>query len=130
MSPMGNARRLYAGKIAKLFAQLMPHGEIMVECAIDTADGTKVADVAWLSQKTCSLIKKEFSCSIAPEICVEVLSPYNSSAEMEFKKQLYLRAGATEFWICDEDGGMKFFNSHGPLQNSALCPAFPAKLES
>ena len=106
----------------------MKSGEILVECAIDTDDSTKVADVAWASEGTFKIIKEEASCSVAPEICVEAISPFNSDEEMTAKQQLYLRAGAKEFWICDERGHMEFLNAAGPLAESLLCPSFPKQL--
>jgi Uma2 family endonuclease len=101
-----------------------------VECAVETADGTKVADVAWASPETFAIIKPELSCSVAPEICVEVLSPSNQANEMEFKKQLYLRAGAREYWTCDEEGKVRFFNVSGELVKSVLCPEFSKAIDS
>ena len=37
----------------------------------------------------------------SPEIVVEVLSPENSRPEMLHKRDLYLRAGAEQFWLVD-----------------------------
>jgi Uma2 family endonuclease len=128
MSPTRNRHGYYAGKIARLLAKLMKDGEILVELGIDTEDSTKVADVAWTSPKTFSVIKDEASCSIAPEICVEVRSPLNSDTEMEEKRKLYLGAGAKEFWLCDQGGRMEFFARDGQITHSALCPDFPAQL--
>ena len=128
MSPTRNRHGYFAGKIARLLAKLMKDGEILVELGIDTEDSTKVADVAWASPKLFSIIKDEASCSIAPEICVEVRSPFNSDTEMEEKRKLYLAAGAKEFWLCDQGGRMEFFAPAGQIIHSALCPDFPAQL--
>ena len=65
------------------------------------------------------------------EICVELLSPAHTLAEMlgspdkPGKRELYFRAGASEFWVCDESGRLSFYDSAGPIQKSALCPGFP-----
>ena len=128
MSPTRNRHGYFAGRIARLLSKLMNDGEILVELGIDTEDATKVADVAWVSPKTFSVIKDEASCSIAPEICVEVRSPFNSDTEMAEKRKLYLGAGAKEFWLCDQSGRMEFFSSDGEIARSALCPDFPAQL--
>lgn len=48
---------------------------------------------------------------------------------MEEKKELYFARGAREFWICEEDGGMRFYNNHAQLAASALAPGFPARVE-
>ena len=45
---------------------------------------------------------------VAPEICVEVVSPSNSSAEIAEKIGLYLNQGALEVWICDQNGALTF----------------------
>ena len=129
MSPTRNIHGFYASEIAQILMDLMKRGKTLVECAIETADGTKVADVAWASPETFAVIKPEFSCSVAPEICVEVLSPSNQANEMEFKKQLYLRAGAKEYWVCDEEGRIRFFNVTGELEKSVLCSEFPTRIE-
>ena len=65
-----------------------------------------------------------------PVMLVEVLSPSNEKAEMDFKRELYLRAGAQEYWVCDEIGTLQFFNASGPINQSVLCPAFPKQLEA
>jgi hypothetical protein len=66
----------------------------------------------------------------APEICVEVLSPCNTVAEIEEKTALYFDAGAQEVWVC-ASGAMKF-SARGvarPLKTSRLCPAFPRQVK-
>jgi len=130
MSPTKNSHGYYASKIARLLKQLMDGGETFVELAIETEDSTKVADAAWASDKIFRIIRDEVSCSVAPEICVEVRSPGNSNSEIAFKRDLYLKAGATEYWVCDLSGRMEFFDGRGPLAKSALCPEFPLSLES
>jgi len=130
MSPTRNLHGYFAGEIAHLLRKLMKTGKTLVECAVETEDSTKVADVAWASKETFAIIKKEFSCSVAPEICVEVLSPSNQRSEMEFKRELYLKAGAREYWVCDEIGALQFFDATGRIEQSVLCPAFPTQLES
>ena len=46
----------------------------------------------------------------APEICVEILSPSNSIAEIDQKRALYFDAGAGEVWICNPDGSVSFLS--------------------
>ena len=62
----------------------------------------------------------------APEICVEVKSPSNTTGELLEKKPLYFKAGAWEVWIWEQSGRMLFFDAASPLERSALCPDFPA----
>jgi Uma2 family endonuclease len=49
----------------------------------------------------------------APEICVEVLSPSNTQAEMEMKTRFYLAAGAVEVWWVAATGALRVFDERG-----------------
>lgn len=129
MSPTRNKHGFYQGEIAYLLRTLLPKGHVLVECAIDTPEGTYVADVAWATKQRFKIIEEEFSCSVAPEICVEVWSQSNSLEEIEMKKRLYFDKGALEFWYCDQEGGMTFFRKGGQLPKSELCSKFPKKIE-
>ena len=69
---------------------------------------------------------------IAPEICVEVLSPSNTREEMLDKMTLYYAKGAQEVWLCDEEGHMEFFtamSAPASVQGSDLCPQFPRQID-
>jgi Uma2 family endonuclease len=101
----------------------------MVECAIRTRQGTKVADVAWASMERVKVIHKEADASVAPEVCVEVVSMSNTRSEMAKKRKLYFEQGAREVWECDEYGKMRFYGPVGELKRSALFPDFPARIE-
>jgi Uma2 family endonuclease len=67
----------------------------------------------------------------APEICVEVLSPSNTEAEIREKMRLYFDAGAQEVWWCSQTGVMTFFGpaASKPLHGSKLCPRFPKQVK-
>lgn len=79
-------------------------GKVIVECSIQTTDGVRVADVAWISNKRLLALGWATPFPSAPEICVEVMSPGNSWAEMHMKAGLYLQAGALEVWVVAADG--------------------------
>ena len=117
-----------------LLAQLNSHlhelagGHTLVICPIHTADNVKVADVAWFSAERYEKVSKENVCSIAPEICVEVMAPGNSLKEMTQRKDLFFDKGALEFWLCAENGGMSFYNQDGKISGSHLVPGFPAQI--
>lgn len=64
----------------------------------------------------------------ALEICVEIVSPSNSSEEMRLKADLFFERGAKEVWVCDEEGSLQFMGSRGPLERSILAPDFPTSL--
>lgn len=126
MSPVKVYHSAFQGKISRLLPE---DGIVLPECAIATTKGTKVADIAWCSEQRFKLIEHETECSIAPELCIEVISSSNTKMEMEEKRQLYLTAGAIEFWICNEEGDVKFFDANGQLKKSNLVPAFPNKVK-
>ena len=129
MSPARIDHSFYQGRITALLAQLLPQGVTLTESAVETPEGAKVPDVAWCSRSLFEKIKGQTSATVAPEICVEVLSWSNSHEEMAEKRRLYFGAGAQEFWMCSEQGGMTFFAPTGELDGSRLCPQFPRKIE-
>lgn len=118
-------------RIAGLLLELIPHGTVLTECPISTADGVKAADVAWASADSLAALGNRGCFPRAPELCVEVLSPRNTDAEIQEKVALYFDAGAREVWLCATSGLMKFLASATarPLKNSRLCPRFPNKVE-
>jgi Uma2 family endonuclease len=128
MSPTRNKHGFYQTEIAILLKNLLPHGHAIVECAIDTEEGTYVADATWVSTERFKVIEDELSSSIAPEICVEVWSPSNTKEEIAMKRRLYLGKGALEFWYCDEKGRITHFDASGELRQSNLCPQFPRQV--
>jgi Uma2 family endonuclease len=129
MSPVKIKHSFYQGRIQRLLESLLKTGEVMPECAIDTSDGVKVADVVWCSAERFDRIQEQVSASIAPEICIEVKSSGNTLEEMEFKQRLYFEAGAIEVWICNEQGQITFSNDRSALAQSLLVPNFPDRIE-
>lgn len=126
MSPTRLKHGDFQYSIARLLeTHLSERGKIITECAIRTADGTRVADVGWFSQKRWTQVADAYDAPIAPEICIEVLSPGNTVEEMAMKRALYLEAGAQEVWICDIASTMHFFDADGQRTASALAPTFP-----
>ena len=73
-------------------------------------------------------IKGETEASIAPEICVEIISTSNTQKEMAEKRQLYFEAGVIEVWMCNENGDVSFFNAEQQLTRSVLVPEFPEQV--
>jgi len=129
MSPAKNSHSVLQGRIQReLFRRLGDRGEIIPECAIQTADNVKVADVAWISPERYQQVRQEIAYSIAPELCVEVISASNSKPEMLQKKELYLAAGAVEVWLCSPEGELSFYDRSGELPSSRLLPDFPPRI--
>lgn len=128
MSPAKIKYSFFQGIIIKILNNLITTGLAFPECAIQTSDNIKVADVVWISQQRLTIIENEIAASIAPEICIEIISASNSLEEMESKKRLYLEAQAIEVWFCDEEGYINFANQQGKLEQSLLLPKFPQKI--
>jgi Uma2 family endonuclease len=100
-------------RIGALLDRLMANGRVLTECPISTADGVRAADVAWASSESLRQLGNQVCFPRAPEICVEVLSPANSDAEIREKTALYFDAGALEVWHCAPSGAMKFLAGGG-----------------
>jgi len=118
-------------EIGHLLRTLMSEGRVLTECPISTADGVKSADVAWASPACMRELGNRVCFPKAPEICVEVLSPKDTQAEIREKKALYFDAGAKEVWLCQQTAAMSFFGSETDqaLKVSKLCPRFPKHIK-
>ena len=128
MTPVKVNHSILQGKIIGYLYKSLTGGEALAECAIWTKQGTKVADVAWASNNVLEKIENEVECSVAPEICVEVLSITNTKREINEKKELYFEQGALEIWFCDSFGNMSFFAKEGRLEYSNMAKSFPASI--
>ena len=131
MSPQKVYHSIFQGEIEGLLRKYLSSagGRAFPECAIYTDSGTKVADVVWASDERLQTIKNETECSVAPEICVEIMSDSNTEDEMNQKRNLYFIRGAKEFWLCDEEGNIKFFSPDKELEESSMVPLFPKKIK-
>jgi Uma2 family endonuclease len=89
--------------------------------AIATRIGVRVPDMCW----TMNAAKFEGDpASSAPEICVEVASPGNTTKWLLEKAAAYLAAGAVEVVICELDGRIRYFGEAGEREGSS----FPIEL--
>ena len=102
MSPASNRHGMKQVALVKELTG-RPGGQSLVECSIQTTDGVRVAHVAWVSDAKLAAFGDATPYPQAPEICVEIMSPSNSWAEMHKKAALYLEAGAEQVWIVAED---------------------------
>lgn len=128
MSPASNEHGMYQAKIVALLSRMTEKGAVISECSVQTKEGVKVADAAWMSDEFMIRNMGRTPFAEAPEICVEVLSTCNSKAEMDEKKELYFARGAREFWICDREGNINFYKNTGIMAQSELMPEFPDKI--
>ena len=118
-------------RIGSVLDHLLTTGRVLTECPISTADGVKAADVAWASPERMRELGDRVCFPRAPDICVEVLSPSNTDAEIQEKMALYFDAGAKEVWLCAQNGAMRFFTSRTAraARASKICPEFPKQVE-
>jgi Uma2 family endonuclease len=121
-----NLQGLIFEKLRDLMAAA--EGRVRPGCPVSTSGGVKGVDVVWISHARVEEGLRRNVLTIAPEICVEVLSPGNTRAENEEKKRLYFEAAANEVWIASPEGEIAFFNPEAELEKSHLCPGFPARL--
>lgn len=129
MTPTHLWHGAYQFEIGRLIGEILREGEIVTEAAIQTAKGTKVADVAWFSDERWEQVKEAYDAPIAPEICVEVVSPSNAPGEIDEKRALYYEAGADEVWLCNKEGEMTFYDKDGTIESSRRVPSFPSRIE-
>lgn len=130
MPPPGFEHSNLQGLVFEILRDLMgsSEGRVRPECPVSTSGGIKGIDLVWISHARVAEGLRNNVLTIAPEICIEVLSPRNTRAEMEEKKRLYFEAGATEVWIVSPEGEISFFDKEGETDGSVMCPAFPARL--
>jgi Uma2 family endonuclease len=125
LSPQTNRHSLQQKAIEKKLDALLSDGEAVPEWAIATAGGTKQADVIWTSDERLREMKETGDpTTLAPEICVEVMSDSNDWDEMEKKRALYREAGAKEVWVVTEDGDVRFFVDE-EIDSSEIVSDFP-----
>lgn len=124
MSPASNRHGRTQTKVAISLDRRQRSGEVITECSIETRDGVKVADVAWASSEFIARFGYQTPYPKAPEVCVEIVSPSNSTAEIEQKVELYLAKGALEVWVVDEGGGVAVHSHVGKLASSEVVSGF------
>ncbi len=124
MSPASNSKGILKFRIAKKIEQNNLRGYVSFSNSILTGDGVKVADVAWASDEFIAEFGDQTPYPKAPEICIEIVSPANSQAEMTEKIRLYLEKGALEVWTITLDGEAKFFTHIGEIETSKIAKGF------
>jgi Uma2 family endonuclease len=130
MSPATNWHAFWQAEISGLLRELMRgKGHSFTEASVDTPEGVKVPDVAWTSWAFIERYGLGTPFPKAPEICVEIIRPSNTNEKIKAKSNLYFEQAATEVWLCDLEGAMRFLNANETLERSQLVPEFPTQLE-
>jgi len=120
MFSFSNKRSFIQSELVDLLNKKLPRGRAIVEFSIKIDKAVRVPDVVWCSKDFLKQHIKEDPCLVAPEICIEVVSPSNSFSEMKRKMALYFKSGAKEVWLVDFNGRAKVFNEQGEIPKSAF----------
>ncbi|MCS4119203.1 Uma2 family endonuclease [Salinibacter ruber] len=116
------------GDVIELLYEHAEEGRPFPEFPITTEAGVRVPDVVWVTPgRREEMDKAGDPPTLAPEICVEVMSENNDWDEMDRKRGLYREAGAEEVWVVAEDGEVRFFGAE-EMEESDLVPGFPEQV--
>lgn len=128
LTPATTQRSLHMSAVHDLLREHAPGGGAPPSYAIATPQGVKVPDVVWASPKRERRMDATGDpTTLAPEICVEVMTQWNSDEEIQEKRELYLQTGTEEVWIVGEEGGIRFFGEE-EMEGSRIAPACPSQL--
>jgi len=116
------------GDLIALLHEHADRGRVRPEFPIVTAKGTKVADVVWCTAARRDEMEETGDPpTLAPEVCIEVMSESNDWDEMYEKRSLYREAGAEEVWIVTEEKSIRFFTDE-ERDTSDVIPGVPNRL--
>lgn len=125
---------LIQGKLRDWFRRLAETGSyVEIEMAFRPLPEHElwVADVAYLSAERFRDADPNDNIRGAPELVVEVLSPFNTAAEIVDKEQLCLSNGAREFWVVDPERRLvRVSTSEGSARTYRFGEEIPLRLFS
>lgn len=116
------------GAISALLARSLPNGHVLVDVPIQTHDGIRMADVAWISEARRSTLCREPAYSGAPEICVHLPGPERAESEVHKTMGILFKTGAVENWYCDPLGKLNVIRSHANT-NERIIANLPPRIE-
>jgi len=130
VSPHKNTHSFLQEAVQNLLNKHAPEGFCPPEFAIVTPQGVKTPDVVWVSpDRRDEMEATGDPTTLAPELCVEVMSETNTEEEMQTKRTLYRDAGAEEVWIVAPDGTVRFFGAD-ERGRSSIAPDFPTHIST
>ena len=113
ISPASNRHGRLQSLVAAELVRQLPDGIVVSEASVLTDIGVRVPDVTWGSPAFMRAYGEATPYPRAPEICVEIVSPSNSTDEIREKTRAYLASGAEEVWIVSEEGTVRHFDRNG-----------------
>ena len=130
LSPHSNRHSYRQAAVRDLLQKYAPDGLAVPEFALTTRQGVKSPDIVWMSaNRRQEMDATGDPATLAPEICVEIMSESNTAAEMDEKRRLYREIGAEEVWVVDTDGKIEFYRDEA-LETSPIVPTSPAHLSA
>jgi Uma2 family endonuclease len=120
VSPPTTLHAFLQAYVSRELARQRPEGTTFTECPVETEIGIRIPDVVWASPEFMQLHGTESEFRAGPDLCVEVLSPTNTRAEIDEKVTAYLAAGAREVWVVGDSGVPEIHSADGRLATSAL----------
>ena len=120
VSPPTTRHAFLQAYVSRELARQRPDGTTFTECPVETEIGMRIPDVVWASPEFMQLHGTESEFRAGPDLCVEVLSPTNTRAEIDEKIAAYLAAGAREVWVVGADGVPEIHATDGQVAASTL----------
>jgi Uma2 family endonuclease len=125
MSPATNWHASLQSRTVAYLIRTMKTGECLTESPVMTALGVRVPDVSWRSAEHKRINDYDSPFAVAPELCIEVRSESNTTAEFEAKTSAYFAAGAKEVWWVEMDSKVRVFTLAGEQTTSVLAGERP-----
>lgn len=85
-----------------------------------TSAGIRVPDVVWMPVERWREALRDDPLPSAPDLCVEVLSPWNHPLVISMKLDAYLASGAKEVIVVGLNGDVRFWRQDGESLTSSL----------
>jgi ABC-type polysaccharide/polyol phosphate transport system ATPase subunit len=123
-SGLGTRKGELIGAVAKLLSSSLPSGRVLVDLPVETRNGIKTVDVAWISEARYQAVRGEKSYVGAPEICVHMINVHRSTSVVSQEVPALFGAGAVENWICGPAGYLSVMRAH-PGDEQRLIPGLP-----
>ena len=120
VSPPTTRHAFLQAFVARELQRQRPGGTTFTECPVETDIGVRVPDVVWASPEFMQRHGTESEFRAGPDLCVEVLSPTNTRAEIAEKVAAYLTAGSREVWVVGDEGVPEIHGSDGRIGTSSL----------
>lgn len=123
-SGLGTRKCELVGMVAKILSSSLPSGRVMVDLPVETRNGIRTVDVAWISESRYSAVRGEKSYAGAPEICIHMVNVNRSTSVISGELPSLFGAGAVENWIVGPRGFVSVHRSH-PGDAGRLLPGMP-----